>query len=155
MLVPAPSYPLFEHLTRLEAVRAVPYRLEYHGRWEIDLDQLRAAPSDTRALLLVSPNNPTGSYVSAREVEQLVAICRDRGWAIVADEVFADYPLDAERPPTDIVARRRRADVHAWRRVEVARSAAGEAGLDGGRRAAPIADAALARSSSLPTRSCR
>jgi aspartate/methionine/tyrosine aminotransferase len=67
VLVPRPSYPLFEHLTRLESVLAEPYRLEYHGRWEIDLDSVAAAPAGTRALLLVSPNNPTGSYASARE----------------------------------------------------------------------------------------
>ena len=45
VLIPQPSYPLFEHLTRLDAVRAVPYRLEYHGRWEIDLDSVAAAPA--------------------------------------------------------------------------------------------------------------
>ena len=103
VLIPQPSYPLFEHLTRLDAVRAVPYHLEYHGRWEIDLESVAAAPPETRALLLVSPNNPTGSYVSTREAEALVAICRERGWAIVADEVFAEYAIDAAAPTTEIV----------------------------------------------------
>ena len=84
VLIPQPSYPLFEHLTRLEAVRAIPYRLEYHGRWEIDIDTVAAAPGDVRAILIVSPNNPTGSYVTTREMEALAAICRDRGWAIVS-----------------------------------------------------------------------
>jgi len=102
VLVPQPSYPLFEHLTRLEAVRTVPYGLEYHGRWDIDLDSIAAAPPDTRVLLLVSPNNPTGSYVSVGEVERLTALCRDRGWAIVADEVFAEYVLEAQAPATEI-----------------------------------------------------
>jgi alanine-synthesizing transaminase len=102
VLVPQPSYPLFEHLTRLESVRPIPYRLEFHGRWEIDLDSVAAAPSDTRVLLLVSPNNPTGSYVSPREAAALTAICRDRGWAIVADEVFAEYALDGETPATEV-----------------------------------------------------
>jgi hypothetical protein len=102
VLVPRPSYPLFEHLTRLEAVDAVPYDLHYHGRWEIDFDTLAAAPARTRALLLVSPNNPTGSYVSGREFDRLSAVCRDRNWAIVADEVFADYPLDETSPVTDL-----------------------------------------------------
>jgi alanine-synthesizing transaminase len=102
VLIPQPSYPLFEHLTRLDAVRAIPYRLEYHGRWEIDLDSVDAAPPDVRALLLVSPNNPTGSYVSAREAEGLATIARERGWAIVADEVFAEYVLEAHAPATEI-----------------------------------------------------
>jgi aspartate/methionine/tyrosine aminotransferase len=102
VLIPQPSYPLFEHLTRLEAIRAVPYRLEYHGRWEIDLDSIAAAPRDVRAVLLVSPNNPTGSYVTAREADALGTVCRDRGWAIVADEVFAEYELDAAKPATEV-----------------------------------------------------
>jgi aspartate/methionine/tyrosine aminotransferase len=94
VLVPAPSYPLFEHLTGAEGVKAVTYQLRYHGRWEIDIDSLAAAPVDTRAVLLVSPNNPTGSFVSRPEANRIAALCRDRGWAIVADEVFADYALD-------------------------------------------------------------
>ena len=102
VLIPQPSYPLFEHLTRLDAVRAVPYRLEYHGRWEIDFESVSAAPPDVRAILIVSPNNPTGSYVSARETERLAAIARARGWAIVADEVFADYALESQSPATEI-----------------------------------------------------
>ena len=102
VLVPQPSYPLFEHLTRLEGVRAVPYGLRYHGRWEIDFDALDAAPEGTRAVLIVSPNNPTGSFLSRREFECVAGICRDRRWALIADEVFADYTLDEESPFTDV-----------------------------------------------------
>jgi len=102
VLVPQPSYPLFEHLTRLESVRAVPYNLRYHGRWEIDFESVAAAPGDTKAILLVSPNNPTGSYVSPREAELLADLCRERGWAIVADEVFAEYAVEMQAPTTEI-----------------------------------------------------
>ena len=102
VLIPQPSYPLFEHLTRLEAVRAVPYRLDYHGRWDIDLGSMASAPDDVRAVLLVSPNNPTGSFVSPREAAALAAICRERGWAMVADEVFAEYALEASSPATEV-----------------------------------------------------
>jgi alanine-synthesizing transaminase len=105
VLIPQPSYPLFEHLTRLESVRAVPYRLEYHGRWDIDFESIAAAKDDVRAVLLVSPNNPTGSYVTSREADTLAAICRERGWAIVSDEVFAEYALDAHAPATEIARR--------------------------------------------------
>ena len=105
VLVPRPSYPLFDHLTRLEAVRAVPYDLDYHGTWEIDFSGIDAAPPETRALLVVSPNNPTGSYLSAGELDRLVGTCRDRGWALIVDEVFADYRLEADSPVTDIAAR--------------------------------------------------
>jgi aspartate/methionine/tyrosine aminotransferase len=105
VLAPSPSYPLFEHLARLEGVGLATYRLDYHGRWEADVESIRAAPPSTRALILVSPNNPTGSYVSARELEDVLAICRSRGWVLIVDEVFADYPLDAEHPLTDIASR--------------------------------------------------
>ena len=106
VLVPRPSYPLFEHLTALEGIRACPYALEYHGRWEIDFDSMvRAAPATTRALLLVSPNNPTGSYLTSEDFQKASRLCLERGWAVVADEVFADYPLDASAPLTDIAAR--------------------------------------------------
>jgi aspartate/methionine/tyrosine aminotransferase len=105
VLIPQPSYPLFEHLTRLESVRAVPYQLEYHGRWEIDFEAIAAATDDVRAVLLVSPNNPTGSYVTPREADTLAGICRERGWALVSDEVFAEYALDEETPATEIARR--------------------------------------------------
>jgi hypothetical protein len=94
VLVPQPSYPLFESLTRLEAVRARPYRLDYHGHWAIDRQSVEHALTPrTRAILVVSPNNPTGSMLRADDREWLASWCRDRGAAIVADEVFADYPL--------------------------------------------------------------
>jgi aspartate/methionine/tyrosine aminotransferase len=96
VLVPRPSYPLFEHLTRLEAVEAVPYDLEYHARWDIDVASVaRAVSPRTRAILVVSPNNPTGSYLKRRELEALTATCEERDLALVADEVFVDFALDA------------------------------------------------------------
>ena len=105
VLAPAPSYPLFEHLTRLESVELGLYRLEYHRRWELDVESMRAAPPSTRAVILVSPNNPTGSYVSPRELDEVLAVCRERGWALIADEVFADYPLEVAHPLTDVASR--------------------------------------------------
>ena len=105
VLVPRPSYPLFDHLTALEGVRAHPYAIEYHGQWEIDVESLAAAPLDIRALLVVSPNNPTGSFVSAEEFQRVSALCRHRKWALIVDEVFADYPLEASHPLTDVAVR--------------------------------------------------
>jgi alanine-synthesizing transaminase len=94
VLVPRPSYPLFEHLTRLDAVAAVPYDLEYHGAWSIDLDSVeRAFSGRTRAVLIVSPNNPTGSFVKQGELDRIAALGARHDAAIVADEVFADYEL--------------------------------------------------------------
>src|SRR5262249_36287315 len=92
--VPRPSYPLFEHLTRLDVVSAIPYNLEYHGAWSIDVASVeRAITNRTRALLLVSPNNPTGSFVTREELDRLAALCAARDIAIIVDEVFADYEL--------------------------------------------------------------
>jgi alanine-synthesizing transaminase len=94
VLVPRPSYPLFDHLARLDLVTARPYDLEYHGSWSVDVGSVkRALTSRTRALLLVSPNNPTGSFVTGQELDRLAALCASGGVAIVADEVFADYEL--------------------------------------------------------------
>jgi aspartate/methionine/tyrosine aminotransferase len=94
VLVPTPSYPLFDHLTALDGVRAIPYRLDYHGAWRIALDDLdRGWSPDVRAVLAVSPNNPTGSIVGGDEICELSTRCADRGAALIIDEVFADYPL--------------------------------------------------------------
>ena len=95
ILVPRPSYPLFDHLTRLESVIARPYDLEYHGAWTIDMASVERAFSDrTCALLVVSPNNPTGSFVKRDELDRLVALSAEHDAAIVADEVFLDYELE-------------------------------------------------------------
>lgn len=94
VLVPRPSYPLFEHLTRLDLIVARSYDLEYHGSWSIDFASVeRALGPRVRALLVVSPNNPTGSFITRDELDRLAAICAARDIAIVADEVFADYEL--------------------------------------------------------------
>ncbi len=99
VLVPRPSYPLFEHLTRLDLVVSRHYDLDADGAWAIDFDSLeRAITARTRAVLVVSPNNPTGSFVTAGELDRLAALCAPRGIAIIADEVFADYELERPRP---------------------------------------------------------
>jgi alanine-synthesizing transaminase len=100
ILVPKPSYPLFEFLADLADVRLVPYPLLYDHGWQIDLDSLFAAAATadrSRAVILVHPNNPTGSYVSAAETSALNAFCRERQLALIVDEVFLDYSHDAKR----------------------------------------------------------
>jgi hypothetical protein len=94
VLAPRPSYPLFDHLARLDEVVLHYYDLEYHDGWSIDMASVeRATTGRTRAVLVVSPNNPTGSFVSRTELKRLEALCAERGIAIIADEVFADYPV--------------------------------------------------------------
>jgi len=97
VMVPVPSYPLFDHLTALDGVRAIPYRLDYHGRWTLAQDDVdeRWTPG-VRAVLAVSPNNPTGSVLSAEELEMLAARCAVGQAALVLDEVFSDYVLRAD-----------------------------------------------------------
>jgi aspartate/methionine/tyrosine aminotransferase len=94
VLTPVPSYPLFDHLTRLDGVGQRRYGLEYHGTWTVDLHGVDAAWTPaTRAVLAVSPNNPTGSVMSGADAAELVGRCADRRAALILDEVFVDYPL--------------------------------------------------------------
>jgi hypothetical protein len=95
VLVPQPSYPLFEHLAVLDLVRPVPYALEFHGSWSIDFASLESAWSPrTRAVIVVSPNNPTGSFLRLADRERLLGLCAARDAALVADEVFTGYPIE-------------------------------------------------------------
>jgi alanine-synthesizing transaminase len=105
VLVPQPSYPLFEHLTELESVASIPYALEYHGSWRIDIDSIvKAATDRVRAILIVSPNNPTGSFLHRDDLDAVSNLALSRGWAIIGDEVFADYPLDAAPAAASVLA---------------------------------------------------
>jgi aspartate/methionine/tyrosine aminotransferase len=96
VLTATPSYPLLEHLASLELISLQSFALEWQQRWELDAFAVRRAITvETRALLLVNPNNPTGSYVTQHEQDSLAAIARECGLAIISDEVFYDFPLDA------------------------------------------------------------
>lgn len=95
ILVPKPSYPLFEFLADLSDVKLVPYPLLYDHGWQIDFDSLyKAATPKTRAVIVVHPNNPTGSYVAPAETSALNAFCNDYSAALIVDEVFLDYAHD-------------------------------------------------------------
>lgn len=88
ILVPAPSYPLFEHLARVESVRLVPYRLGFDGAWFLDVGAVRAAVTPrARAIVTVNPNNPTGTFLKRDELQSLSAL----GLPLVSDEVFGEY----------------------------------------------------------------
>ncbi|HEX3741819.1 MAG TPA: pyridoxal phosphate-dependent aminotransferase [Terriglobales bacterium] len=101
VLVPKPSYPLFDFLAELQDVNLVPYSLLYDHGWQIDLHSLEnAITSKSRAIVLVHPNNPTGSYVSAQERQQLNDLCRRRSLALIVDEVFLDYAHGGEHRPS-------------------------------------------------------
>ena len=95
LLVPKPSYPLFEFLADLQDVKLVPYPLIYDHGWQMDFPSMeKAVTGRTRGVVVVHPNNPTGSYVQAGEVELLNSYCRSHGLAVIVDEVFLDYRLD-------------------------------------------------------------
>lgn len=97
ILVPKPSYPLFEFLADLADVKLVPYPLLYDHGWQIDFDSLhKAVTGRSRAVILVHPNNPTGSYISPSEISALNLFCRDHEHSLIVDEVFLDYAHDGE-----------------------------------------------------------
>ena len=94
LLVPKPSYPLFEFLADLQDVRLVPYPLIYDHGWQMDFPSLQKAVTPrTRGVVVVHPNNPTGSYVHPGEMEMLSSFCREYNLAVIVDEVFLDYRL--------------------------------------------------------------
>ncbi len=97
VLVPQPSYPLFDYLGGLADVEVVPYPLAYHEGWQIDRPALeRRLDSSTRAILVVHPNNPTGSFVRKQERGFLIDCCRRFGLVLIADEVFNDYAFSQD-----------------------------------------------------------
>ena len=106
ILLPVPGYPLFSYLAGLNDVETVFYRLCFDGEsWRIDFDFLRqAARRGAKAVVLVSPNNPTGSCVRPGEIALLNTLCTDMGMAIISDEVFADYVFDRMRTPCPSLA---------------------------------------------------
>jgi alanine-synthesizing transaminase len=99
ILIPAPSYPLFDFLTDIQDVQVARYALVYDHGWQIDFHALEAAITPrTRAVIVVHPNNPTGHFAKRGEVEKLNELCAGRGLALIVDEVFLDFSLGAERP---------------------------------------------------------
>ena len=98
VLVPTPSYPLFDYLAALECVRPVGYPLRYHGGWFVDVEEVRRALTPrTRAIVVVNPNNPTGSFLTVDELSGLAALAAERDLALISDEVFADYAFFPDR----------------------------------------------------------
>ncbi len=98
LLIPSPSYPLFDFLADIQDVSLVRYPLLYNHGWQIDFHALeRAITPRTRGVIVVHPNNPTGNFVKSAEMAKLNAICSARDIAIIADEVFLDFALDGSR----------------------------------------------------------
>jgi len=98
VLVPQPSYPLFAYLTELDGIDGRPYHLARDAGWSFDVAAVADAIDDrTRAVLLVAPNNPTGTRIHRAALAELGAVCAARGIAVIGDEVFADYLLELDR----------------------------------------------------------
>jgi aspartate/methionine/tyrosine aminotransferase len=106
VLVPQPSYPLFDLLTTLEGVRCRAYRLHFDAAWWIDRSTLQAAVNPrTRAVLVVSPNNPTGSMLRSDDRDWLADFCARHDVALIADEVFLDYPIAPRSDASGVLSR--------------------------------------------------
>jgi len=104
VVIPQPSYPLFEYLCQLNDVTPRSYRLEYDGEWHIDFASLQAQLSDrTRAIILVHPNNPTGSYVKQNEFNRICSLASGHRFSLIADEVFGSYDISPGAHFTNIV----------------------------------------------------
>jgi aspartate/methionine/tyrosine aminotransferase len=102
VLIPAPSYPLFDYLAAIDGVRVAPYPLALDNRWGIDVEALaralvHPAARAPRAVVVVNPNNPTGSSLSSGERAAIDALCARAGAALISDEVFLDYLWDGAR----------------------------------------------------------
>ena len=121
----------------LESVRPVPYPLRYHGGWFVDVEEVRRALTPrTRAILVVNPNNPTGSFLKRDEARALAALAAERELALVSDEVFADYAFAADATRVTTLAGASDALTFCLERpVEAGRAAAAQARLDRRRRA--------------------
>jgi hypothetical protein len=101
VLTPRPSYPLFEYLARVEGVNARSYPLDFDGEWHLSVDRIESLLSErTRAVVVVHPNNPTGSFLSTSEAHALISFSARRGVAIIADEVFADFVFEGPARPS-------------------------------------------------------
>jgi alanine-synthesizing transaminase len=97
VIVPQPSYPLFEYLCQLNDVALRYYRLAYDGEWHIDFESLESVSTNrTRGLILVHPNNPTGSYLKQSEFDRVCAVAAEHQCAIIADEVFGSYNFSSD-----------------------------------------------------------
>ncbi len=103
ILCPCPSYPLFDYIALLSGIKLIPYRLMEMRKWRIDPDQLEASISNrTRALVLISPHNPTGHVASSDEITELAGIAQRHNLAIIGDEVFSEFLLKAGPLPRAI-----------------------------------------------------
>jgi aspartate/methionine/tyrosine aminotransferase len=101
VLIPSPSYPLFDFLADIQDVRLVRYPLLYDHGWQIDFHALEQAITPrARGIIVVHPNNPTGHFAKQADIARLNSICSTRDMAIIADEVFLDFPLEENRPAT-------------------------------------------------------
>ncbi len=106
ILVPAPSYPLFDFLADIQDVKLLPYRLFYDHGWQIDFHALKGAiTARSRAVIVVHPNNPTGHFLKPSDLQELNSICSSRDMALIADEVFLDFGV-RETPPSSCASNR-------------------------------------------------
>lgn len=101
VLVPSPGYPLFDFLAEIQDVKLKSYALLYDHGWHVDLHSVRTSiGANTRAVMAIHPNNPTGSYVHTNEATELNTLCAEKGMALVIDEVFLDFGHDGRTRPS-------------------------------------------------------
>lgn len=100
ILFPNPSYPLFEEIARLADIELSFYQLDENNGWQTDsIDLEKKITANTRAIVLISPNNPTGSVLSEETLHHVVQIARKHDVPIISDEVFCEYMFDKRKFP--------------------------------------------------------
>src|SRR5258708_29619878 len=98
-VAPTPTYPLFESIAQMAGVKLVSYRLRERKRWEIDFEDMESIVTPrTRAIILISPHNPTGAVATNEEVKRLAEIASRKNLAIISDEVFSPFVFPLTRP---------------------------------------------------------
>ena len=104
VLFPSPSYPLFSFLGDLNDVCIDTYRLVYKNKWGVDLEGIEAIIcEDTKALVMVNPNNPTGTFIHQEELERINALSQKHHFALISDEVFSDFAFNQDKNHLSLV----------------------------------------------------
>ena len=108
ILIPKPSYPLIDFIAGLENIDVFKYPLVYDGCWKIDLLRLKSMVSKkVKAIIIINPNNPTGSYLNRDELDKINGICIDNDIAIISDEVFLDYKFSENVKPFSLTGNKK------------------------------------------------
>jgi alanine-synthesizing transaminase len=103
VLTPSPEYPLYGAILAKLDCPVNAYELDEDNGWQPDVEDIaRKINSRTRAILLITPNNPTGAVYSKRTLEKILELAREHGLMIFADEIYDKLIFDPEEKHVSI-----------------------------------------------------